>query len=196
MADMSEVYETLKTIGTFEGYPVILLLCTSQYPTPEEDVNINKLKTLASAFPMITLGFSDHTQGYVASSLAVACGARFFEKHFTLDNDLPGPDHWFSENPVTLSEWVKAITSAYKMLGDSIIRPTEQEEEMRKIARRYIIALDNIEEGEVLNVNNIGLRRTGIPGLSPNFYEELLGNKAAKKISKGQNIFLGDFIDG
>lgn len=196
MADMAEVYETLNTLNAFNGNSVILLLCTSQYPTPEKDVNLNKLKTLASAFPKITLGFSDHTQGFLASSLAVTFGARFFEKHFTLDNDLPGPDHWFSENPASLSKWSNAIKSAYNMLGDSIIRPTEEEKKMRVIARRYLIALDDINKGENLNSTNVGLRRTGSEGLSPRFYEEVLGTKALKSIPKGQAIRMGDFVNG
>ena len=72
MSDLAEVYQALDIIGTFEGYPTILLLCTSQYPTPPEDVNILKLKTLSNAFPDLVLGFSDHTQGSLASSLASA----------------------------------------------------------------------------------------------------------------------------
>ncbi|WP_341322414.1 N-acetylneuraminate synthase family protein [Solibacillus sp. FSL H8-0523] len=196
MADMAEVYETLNTLDAFNGESVILLLCTSQYPTPVEDVNLNKLKTLASSFPNITLGFSDHTQGFLASSLAITYGARFFEKHFTLDNDLPGPDHWFSENPASLEEWVNAIRMSYKMLGDSIIRPTKAEEQMKIIARRHIVALNDINEGEELNSSNLVLRRTGEPGLVPKFYEEIQGSKALKNISKGEMIRLGDFYVG
>ena len=109
MSDLSEVRQALDAIGTFEGYPTILLLCTSQYPTPPEDVNLLKLKTLANAFPDLVLGFSDHTKGSLASSLAVGFGAVFFEKHFTLDNNLAGPDHWFSENPESLKDWVESI---------------------------------------------------------------------------------------
>mgnify|MGYP003721275417 CR=1 FL=1 len=87
----------------------MLLLCTSQYPTPPEDVNLLKLKTLASAFPMVTLGFSDHTQGPLASSLALSMGACVFEKHFTLSKEFPGPDHWFSADPNQMKELVKDI---------------------------------------------------------------------------------------
>jgi N,N'-diacetyllegionaminate synthase len=99
MADLSEVFNALDAVNFSAGSPTILLICTSQYPTPIEDVNLLKLETLRSIFPRLTLGFSDHTQGFLAASLAVALGACFFEKHFTLDTNLPGPDHWFSENP-------------------------------------------------------------------------------------------------
>lgn len=79
MADLAEVYTSLNTVGAFNGYPVILLLCTSQYPTPENDVNLLKLRTLSNAFPHLSLGFSDHTQGSLASSLAVSFGACFLK---------------------------------------------------------------------------------------------------------------------
>ena len=125
---------------SFNGYPIALLVCTSQYPTPPQDVNIRKLKTLQAAFPGLVTGFSDHTQGPLASSLAVAMGAVIFEKHFTLDNDLPGPDHWFSENPQSLAQWVASIREATVMLGSDLIRPTTHELQMRKIARRSLVA--------------------------------------------------------
>ncbi|HWY38480.1 MAG TPA: N-acetylneuraminate synthase family protein, partial [Bacteroidia bacterium] len=92
MADLAEVHTSLTIAGAFDGHPVILLLCTSEYPTPPENVNLLKLQTLSAAFPDLILGFSDHTQGPLASSLAIAFGAVVFEKHFTLDHNLPGPD--------------------------------------------------------------------------------------------------------
>ena len=107
MSDLSEVHQALDAAGGFDGYPVALLLCTSQYPTPPIDVNLRKLRTLQGAFPGLVTGFSDHTQGPLAASLAVALGAAIFEKHFTLDHDQPGPDHWFSEDPVGLESWVQ-----------------------------------------------------------------------------------------
>jgi len=193
MSDLSEVYQALSSIGTFEGYPTLLLLCTSQYPTPPEDVNLKKLRTLHNAFPDLPLGFSDHTQGPLASSLAVAMGACVFEKHFTLDNNLAGPDHWFSENPDNLRIWVSSIRSAYQMMGSALVRPTPKEMEMRTIARRSIVALKDIQEGEVLSKDNIGLRRPG-NGLSPQLFPQLLGQHAFKAIAKGSLIQLGEFI--
>ncbi len=108
MADMNEVRSSLGAIGVSSGYPTVLLLCTSQYPTPPGDVNLRKLKTLRDAFPDVTLGYSDHTQGSLAASVATALGATVFEKHFTLSRDLPGPDHWFSEDPIGLRNWISS----------------------------------------------------------------------------------------
>ena len=189
MSDLAEVYQALDVIGTFEGYPTILLLCTSQYPTPPEDVNLLKLKTLASAFPDLVLGFSDHTQGSLASSLAVSFGAVFFEKHFTLDNNLPGPDHWFSENPTSLKTWVESIHQSYQMMGSALIRPTTKELEMRKIARRSIVILKNVKQGKELTKDNIGLRRPG-NGLAPVLMKDMLGSCASQDLSEGDLLEL------
>ncbi len=193
MADLAEVYQALEALGTFEGYSTILLLCTSQYPTPPEDVNIRKLSALTACFPELVLGFSDHTQGSTAATLALGFGARVFEKHFTLDNNLPGPDHWFSEKPEHLKVWVQSIRNAYQMLGSSLVRPTCQEEDMRKLARRSIVALKEIEPGEQLITENLGLRRPGT-GLPASMFDKVLGTKAVSKISRGQILTWGDFL--
>jgi sialic acid synthase SpsE len=189
MSDLAEVYQALDTIGTFEGYPTILLLCTSQYPTPPEDVNLLKLTTLANVFPDLVLGFSDHTQGPLASSLAVGFGAVFFEKHFTLDNNLAGPDHWFSENPDNLKLWVESIHKSHKMMGSTLVRPTEKELKMRKIARRSIVILQDIKKGEKLTEENIGLRRAG-SGLPPVLIKDMLGLSAAQDLQEGSLLAL------
>lgn len=85
-----------------------------------------------------------------------------------MNHDLPGPDHWFSENPESLKVWSDSIRSAFRMLGDPIVKPTAAEEKMKVLARRSIIALKDIEEGEVLSVRSIGLRRPG-NGMEPAF---------------------------
>jgi N,N'-diacetyllegionaminate synthase len=189
MSDLKEVHQALDSIGFFNGYPTILLLCTSQYPTPSEDVNLLKLKTLASTFPDLVLGFSDHTKGSLASSLAVGFGAVFFEKHFTLDNNLAGPDHWFSENPKSLKNWVNSINQSYLMMGDSTVRPTAKELEMRKLARRSIVVLKDIIKGEQLTEENIGLRRAG-NGLPPKLLKDILGSFASGELKEGSLLDL------
>lgn len=192
MADLAEVHQTLDALGTFQGYPTVLLLCTSQYPTPPADVNLRKLQTLEGAFPGLVLGFSDHTQGALASSLAVALGACVFEKHFTLDHGLPGPDHWFSEDPEELRQWVSAIRNSTRMLGDPLVRPTHAEIEMRTLARRSIVALREVKPGEMLDEANLGLRRPG-DGLSGCYWDLVAGKHALRTIAAGQQIRLGDF---
>ena len=102
MSDISEVHNALDATGWYEGADVSVLVCTSLYPTPSDSVNIRRVTTLLSAFPGLQVGFSDHTIGSNAAVMAVSLGACIFEKHFTLSNDLPGPDHSFSENPESL----------------------------------------------------------------------------------------------
>ena len=193
MSDLAEVHQALESVGWFDGYPVAMLLCTSQYPTPAEDVNINKLTTLQQAFPGLLVGFSDHSQGALAASLAVSRGARVLEKHFTLDKNMPGPDHWFSEQPAGLAEWITGIRTADTLLGSPYIRPTKSEIDMRLVARRSVVALQDIHQGTVLSNDNIGLKRPG-GGLPPSMIEHLLGLLAARKIKKGEKLSLGDMV--
>jgi N,N'-diacetyllegionaminate synthase len=192
MSDMADVYKALEAIGSLDGYPTVLMLCTSEYPTPPEDVNLLKLKTLGKAFPDLMLGFSDHTQGVLASSLAVALGAVVFEKHFTIDQGLAGPDHWFSESPEGLKEWVVSVNNAYAMMGSQTIRPTEKEKAMIKLARRCIVTISDISENEVLSQNNVGLKRVG-DGLPAEYFYNLLGLRSTRKLSRNSVLKWGDF---
>jgi len=191
MSDLAEVHQALDAAGWFDGYPVALLLCTSQYPTPPEDVNIAKLTTLQQAFPGLLVGFSDHTQGVLAAALAASRGARIFEKHFTLGKDMPGPDHWFSEEPAGLAGWIENIRAADTLMGSPFVRPTKTEQAMRLVARRSVVALCDINLGETLDHANTGLRRPG-GGLPPDMIENVLGLIAARDIKRGERLSLGD----
>lgn len=191
MSDLAEVHQALEAAAWFDGYPVALMLCTSQYPTPPKDVNIAKLTTLQNAFPGLLVGFSDHTQGALAAALAVSRGARIFEKHFTLDKNMPGPDHWFSEEPAGLADWIDHIRTADILLGSPLVRPTQAEQAMRLIARRSVVALQDIAFGETLNNVNTGLRRPG-GGLPPDMIRTVIGLTATRNIKKGERLSLGD----
>ena len=193
MADMADVHKALEAVGWFNRYPTAVLLCTSEYPTQPIDVNIQKLETLKSAFPGLVIGFSDHTEGFIAASLAVAYGACIFEKHFTLDHTLYGPDHWFSADPKELREWTSAIRTAHAMIGSPIIMPTDAERTMRSIARRSITAIKDIVQGETFDDSSIGMRRPG-NGLPPEMLSSILGRTATKNIAAGTTLSLGDFI--
>ena len=142
---------------------------------------------------MVLLGFSDHTQGPLASSLALAMGARVFEKHFTLDHNLQGPAHWFSEDPKGLKNWITSIKNSYTMMGNPILRPTTAEKEMSVLARRSIVVLKDIKKGEKITDENVGLRRPG-NGLTPTFFSKVLNMRSSKKLSKGKLLELGDIL--
>lgn len=183
MSDMSEVHQALEIVGWFEGYPAALLLCTSQYPTPPEDVNVSKIATLRNAFPGLVVGFSDHTQGPLAASIARAFGAAIFEKHFTLGHDFPGPDHWFSEEPAGLTEWVDHIHLAGRIVGSPYVRPTAKERENKREFQRVIVAARDIRAGEVFSESNLAMRRVaGGKGLPPSLYWRILGRTAKADI--------------
>jgi N-acetylneuraminate synthase/N,N'-diacetyllegionaminate synthase len=193
MADLAEVHRSLEAAGWFEGRPLVLLLCTSQYPTPPADAHLSKLTTLQQAFPGLPVGFSDHTQGPLAAAVAVALGARIFEKHFTLDRGLAGPDHWFSEDEAGLSAWVAAIRTAGTLLGSPLVRPTAAERAMRLVARRSVVALRDLAAGERLDLANVGLRRPG-DGLPPDMLAAVLGRVAARAIPGGARVALQDLL--
>lgn len=191
MADLAEVHTSLETVGALDGAPVVLLLCTSQYPTPPGDVHLRKLDTLRAAFPGVVLGFSDHTQGPLAAALAVAKGASVFEKHFTLSHDLPGPDHWFSEDPAGLRAWIAAIREAELLLGSPLVRPTAVERRQRGEFRRVMVAGRDIAAGEVLEERAIAMRRVKDgAGLPPALLDRLVGRRATRAFRRGEPITL------
>ena len=191
MADGDEMEETLA--AAFESCKdICLFLCTSQYPTPPTDVNASKLLEMRRRFPEVVLGFSDHTQGCTGAIVAVAYGARVFEKHFTLDRGLPGPDHWFASDPEELKDWTSGIREAFEMIGKGSLEPTAEERKMRTLARRSIVALRNIEKGEVLTEESIGLRRPG-GGMKPGLLPQVLGKRASRAIVSKMQISQEDF---
>jgi sialic acid synthase SpsE len=191
MSDLAEAHQALNAVGALDGYPTILLVCTSQYPTPPEDANLARITTLRAAFPAVTIGFSDHTRGPLASALAVGLGACFLEKHFTLSHDLPGPDHWFSEEPQGLAEWVSAIRSATAMLGSPLVRPTGVERGNKLEYQRRLVAARDIRMGEILDDTSLVLRRVaGGRGLPPNFMTYLVGRPSPRTYRAGEPIEL------
>lgn len=191
MANGKEIEQSMNAAGVYDGRPIVLFLCTSEYPTPPEDVNIAKLKTMSERYPQIVLGFSDHTCGNEAAIMAVAMGARVFEKHFTLSHELPGPDHWFSEEPQSLAEWVKSIRKSYCMVGNSVLEPTEKEMEMRKLCHRSITTTSKISAGEIFTESNVAMRRPGT-GIPASEWDTVIGKRAVRDIACGEQIRWGD----
>ena len=189
MSTLKEIETTLRYSGALKGYPIILMLCVSRYPTPPQEVNIKRLKYLKSKFPKITLGFSDHTEGSTAAVLATAYEATCFEKHFTLDRFDKGPDHWFSEDPESLSQWIKKIKESFTMLGKSKIFPINSEKKMKLLARKSIVASSNIKKDEIISEKNICFKRPGT-GLPPINYMAILGSKSKVFIKKNKQIKL------
>ena len=147
MSDIGEVHNALDVTGWYEGNDVSVLVCTSLYPTPSECVNIRRVSTLLSTFPGLKVGFSDHTIGSNAAVMALALVLRYLRNILHL-NDLPGPDHAFSENPQSLKAWIDDANSAFSILGSGLIKPALEELSNRKEFRRYLVASSHIKSGE------------------------------------------------
>ncbi len=152
---------------------VTLLHCTTEYPAPFKEVNLNVLQTLRKAFEL-PVGYSDHTEGIAVPIAAAALGARIIEKHFTLDRELSGPDHRASLEPRDLCAMVQGIRQVEIALGSSRKIPSNSECLNRSIVRKSIIAGRNIKAGEVLKSEDIEIKRPG-EGISPMRYWDFIG---------------------
>jgi len=185
MANLGEVEEAINTIRSVNSESQITLLhCTTNYPTPYKEVNLKAMQTLAVAFKL-PVGYSDHTLGIEVPIAAVAMGAKIIEKHFTLDKNLPGPDHKASLEPDELKEMVKAIRNIEKALGDGIKKPDKSEIEIMKVARRSLIASRDIKAGEITKESDIAIKRPGT-GILPKFKEIVIGMKLINDIRQDE----------
>ena len=181
MADLGEIEDGLDVL-TESGTPlenITVLHCNTEYPTPFEDVNLKAMLTIRNAFPGIAVGYSDHTIGINVPIAVVAMGARVIEKHFTLDRDLPGPDHRASLEPHELAAMISGIRNIEKALGTGIKKPSPSELKNMPATRKSIVAAAPIKEGETFTEINITVKRPGT-GMSPMRWDEIIGRKAAK----------------
>lgn len=157
---------------------VTLLHCTTEYPAPFAEVNLRAMETLRQAFGL-PVGYSDHTPGIAISIAAAALGATVMEKHFTLDRNLPGPDHKASLEPGELAEMVRAIRQVEQSLGSPRKAPAPAELKNRPIARKSLVAARDISPGETLTAENLAIKRPG-SGISPIHYWDWLGKVATR----------------
>ncbi|MDE6402697.1 MAG: N-acetylneuraminate synthase [Muribaculaceae bacterium] len=157
---------------------VALLHCNTQYPTPMADVNLRAMESLRR-LTTGPVGYSDHTVGIEVPVAAVAMGAQIIEKHFTLDKNLPGPDHRASLDPAELTSMVTAIRNIEQALGTAEKRPSPSETPNIEIARKSIVAARDIKAGETFTEDNITVKRPG-GGLSPMMWDTVLGQVAVR----------------
>lgn len=177
LEEVEQAVEILEQGGTPRG-SIYLLHCTTQYPTPYEDVNLLAMKSLES-LNTAGVGYSDHTLGIEVPIAAVALGAKIIEKHFTLDKSLPGPDHRASLDPSELKAMVKSIRNIERAMGDGEKRVADSERSNIEVARKSIVASRAIKAGEIFTEDNITVKRPG-NGLSPMMWDDVLGRKAKK----------------
>lgn len=171
--------------------PLNLLHCTSNYPANFRDVNLKAMLTLKEAF-RLPIGYSDHTLGIEIPIAAITLGAKVIEKHFTLDKNLPGPDHKASLEPQELKQMVRAIRNVEKAWGDGIKRPAQSEFEVMKVARRSLVATKDIGAGKVVKESDITIKRPGT-GILPKFKEMTIGMRLTRDIKKDELFNWEDF---
>ena len=165
---------------------VTLLHCTTEYPAPFEDANLNAMTTLRETFGL-DVGLSDHTPGIAVPIAATALGAQIIEKHFTLDRTLPGPDHQASLEPEELKAMVLGIRAVELAMGDGVKQPQPSETKNMAIARKSLVALKAVKKGEPFSEDNLGVKRPG-DGVSPMEYWQRLGQPASRDLKEGETV--------
>lgn len=192
MAYLSEVDEAVRYLEEHGAKQLGILHCTSLYPTAPEDINLRAIITLHQAFPAYPIGFSEHTIGIHATVAAVALGARIIEKHFTLDQKMEGPDHYFSSTPEEFSALAKAIREVKRALGNGIKRPAFKEMSERVKLQRVLVAARDISAGEPLTKDNVAAKRSTKVGLATRWYDIILGHQSRKALTKDDPITMDD----
>lgn len=190
MATLAEIDQTLRAIRHTGNNKVILLQCTTNYPSNAEDTNLLAMQTMRDVFGVLA-GYSDHTTDEVACIASIALGAKVIEKHFTLDKSLPGPDHTSSSEPDEFASLVEKIRQTEKCLGSSFKRPCDVEIKNAVGMRRSIVAKKDIPIGTVLKNEHLTFKRPGT-GLSPALLGEILGKKNRKEVTYDQLINWSD----
>lgn len=165
-----------------------LLHCTTEYPAPVSEVNLRAIDQLRESFPL-SVGFSDHTEGIHIPVAAVGRGAVLIEKHFTLDRNLPGPDHKASLEPAELTMMVKCLRDAYLAMGDGDKKPAPSEEKNIPIVRKSIVAHTKISAGELFTAENLAVKRPGT-GISPMRWWDIIGMHATRNFDVDELIEL------
>lgn len=190
MANLGEIEAAINVVEQV-GTPrdkITVLHCTTEYPTPMEDVNLRAMVNIGKAFG-VSVGYSDHTPGIEVPIAAVALGATVIEKHFTLDRSLPGPDHRASLEPDELKAMVQGIRNIEKALGDGIKRPSPSELKNKPIARKSLVAARPIKAGEAFTEDNLIAKRPGT-GISPMQWDDVIGRTAPRDFSEDELIEL------
>ncbi len=185
LAEVEDAVSVLENAGVEE---IILLHCNTEYPTPYEDANLLAMHSLADTFGM-RVGYSDHTPGVTCAIAAAALGASVLEKHFTLDKNLPGPDHKASLMPKELTQLVESVRQCEAALGNGEKSVSQSEEKNRPIARKSIVAACDIKEGDVFTAENLLTKRPG-NGISPMRWHEVLGKTAKRDFEPDEAIEL------
>ena len=188
MGTMEEIKEALAWVKAARGHlqGVEVLHCTSSYPAPDDTLNLLAINSMARDLDVDT-GYSDHSLGIEAPLAAVALGARVIEKHLTLDQKMPGPDHSASLEPDEFARMVQGIRRISAMLGDGVKAPLPEELDTARVSRRSVVAAVNIKEGEIITAEKLICRRPAT-GIAPRDLHRVVGQFARAAIVAGSVI--------
>lgn len=188
MCKINEIKDAVKILKKNGAKDITILHCTTEYPAPLESVNLLAMNTLKEKFGC-KVGYSDHTKGIDVPCYAVAMGAEVIEKHFTLDKNLPGPDHKASLEPSELKAMIDKIRELQVILGNGDKKPQDAEKKNISIARKSIVASCDIKAGEKFSTENLACKRPG-DGISPMNWKKVIGKKAKRDFNKDEKIEL------
>lgn len=192
MSYPGEIDDALKTLRQSGCENITVMHCVSEYPAKAKNINLSKIPVIRQAFG-VKVGFSDHSIGSAAAVGAVCLGAETIEKHFTLDNDMKGPDHWFSSDVGAFKTYIRDIRFISKAIGKPALIPADDEIMMRDVARRRIVAKTRLTAGSILKREAVEFKRSEQEGLEPKEIRYILGRRLKKDRVKGGVIRLNDF---
>ncbi|MEO5373707.1 MAG: N-acetylneuraminate synthase [Alphaproteobacteria bacterium] len=181
MCTMDEVRESVAALRRGGCEQLVLMHCTAEYPAPLEEANLRAMTTMSRELD-VPVGYSDHVPSLSAALASVALGSCVYEKHFTLDRSLPGPDHRASVEPAELKDLVQAMRAVEAALGDGVKRVMPSEAANRPLLRKSVVAKRDIGAGERLGRNNLAIKRAGGQGMPPGAYYALIGRTARATI--------------
>lgn len=188
MATLAETKEAISAIKQAGNNRIIVLHCTSNYPCPLNQVNLRAMLVMKDKLPAL-VGYSDHTSGLQVPVMAATLGAAVIEKHFTLNKNMPGPDHRASLDSVELKTMVAAIRRVEVILGSGVKKPNRGEGAMIRTARKSLVASDYIKQGEVFGFHNLAIKRPGT-GQAPKTWFKLLGKQSDRDYKPDEMIKL------
>jgi N,N'-diacetyllegionaminate synthase len=193
MSSLGEVEQVVNIYDEMNNPDLLLLHCVSNYPCMDASLNLRAMKTLASAFDK-PVGYSDHSVGSLAAALSVGLGAKVIEKHFTLDKNMPGPDHKASSTPEEFRELVQQIRRAEVMLGSSKKSRQPEETQMAKVSRKSLVLAHAIKAGQTIGSQDLRLMRPGT-GIGANYIEDIIGKRVNKDLVELHQLKWNDIED-
>ena len=190
MATLAEIMDAVREIKRTGNHRIIVLHCTTEYPTKPDEVNLAVIPQLARKL-RLPIGYSDHTLGGQVPVMAATLGACLIEKHFTLDRRLPGPDQQASTTPAEFREMVSQLKQVPTLMGSAVKQPTIRERAYRPLVRKSVVAAGDIARGEKFTKKNMAIKRPGT-GLAPKYFDTLMGKIAKRDLAADQLISLLD----